>query len=1247
MRYKHDTLLPIGAFKRQGSVVGGRSMRLHGGDSWWSQPEETPQDGYYQNNGDSDGWWVSTPAADPITQPAAAPLTPAAQPTPAPAAPPVAASEPSQPASPYRIEGYTTGAAGDAGTNTVYSLVDPDGNGVFGVRASTDDYGGISGYYIDNSSGGGESDSMGSQTYIDLDAINARAEKGNVPFGTGMGPALGYEYGMKNSSGDIFRKFDAKGNLTEYLDDDLKWQKASDFKPVGLQFNSMTGNLETKYTSPNSKRANITESNAMSVNRYHHDQGGWLGEGGWSRMAGLVAAGLSAGVAGGAFAGAGLGSAFGSGVAAINPILTSAVQGALIGTATSGLQGAAPADMLKSAVIGGISAGGGSAISGAGFGTVGNIAARTGLQTGLTAISGGDVGKAAISGIINGVLQVALTEILPADTMSAFNSLPDSVKKVVMSTAGSVLNAGFNGQDLSDAATNGVVNGMISLGKDFAKGAFNNLSESDLAQTIKGYFNPSSTAGDFTGSYDDISSYDPNVALDDVINNLSVTTPPLIQNSMGQVDPNDVYRELVAGYENPYSASSLGTLASATTSDVNPVTLPTITVTADPNEEEAATEGRFSVDDQALNLFNEIMQEEGRPDLIAESLSDPRLQDFVNRANERIGSSSGIPSGLYSLGTGEVRPVSGATVGDSPLQSPLDIQSVVADMLQRAEFSDVSALLDVSKNPVIADALYSEGMRKGATPEQAQALVDAFLSDPNSVNAIRQEVMRILPVDTVESAQPVPPPLVQDAINRTVEQEQVDPEKVKPAETPKVNAPRGGSGTQGGSLAGDQGRVGAAAPLASQANDSNVDAAAALATLPQQEFIANESESVVSELASLGAIDPADIPIVAARLTQNSKLLNVTPTVAVTTGLVQSDGTLSDRGVTKVASETGLSKQEIENAVRGSSTIEAGTGSGLKGDGTGGSKGDGTGVAGNDGLGGNSGSGVGGQGSGVGTGVGSGSGSGSGSGGLPSGSFGGARLTINPQFPGALPGNLEGTYLKGVDVDAYDPFENYNTYQQIAPVNAAQGGSPLQLMQLQQGIVGGDPRQYSMVQPRPAPNYFTYGADTSSNTPTTFAGSQLMGKPKPSIPVTPTGNIGANDWMYGSAGSNQLSPAGAGIPALPSGLMAEGGMAHGGLDEGEHIPEFITGKTGNYVKGRGTGQSDEIPAMLADGEWVADADVVAALGDGSSDAGAELLDAFRHVIRDHKRSAPSDKIPPAASPLAYMKEALQRTGRLK
>jgi hypothetical protein len=107
--------------------------------------------------------------------------------------------------------------------------------------------------------------------------------------------------------------------------------------------------------------------------------------------------------------------------------------------------------------------------------------------------------------------------------------------------------------------------------------------------------------------------------------------------------------------------------------------------------------------------------------------------------------------------------------------------------------------------------------------------------------------------------------------------------------------------------------------------------------------------------------------------------------------------------------------------------------------------------------------------------------------------------------------------------------------------------------------------------------------------------------------------------------------------ASPLQHLRDGGMPH--------VPEFITGATGHYVKGRGDGQSDDIPAMLADGEYVFDADTVAQLGNGSSDAGAKLLDHFRESLREHKRSAPSDKIPPKASPLMYMKEALNRHGR--
>lgn len=62
--------------------------------------------------------------------------------------------------------------------------------------------------------------------------------------------------------------------------------------------------------------------------------------------------------------------------------------------------------------------------------------------------------------------------------------------------------------------------------------------------------------------------------------------------------------------------------------------------------------------------------------------------------------------------------------------------------------------------------------------------------------------------------------------------------------------------------------------------------------------------------------------------------------------------------------------------------------------------------------------------------------------------------------------------------------------------------------------------------------------------------------------------------------------------------------------------------------------------MLSDGEYVIDADTVAALGDGSSKAGASVLDKFRQEIRKHKRSAPVNDIPSKAkSPMEYMKMA--------
>jgi len=117
-----------------------------------------------------------------------------------------------------------------------------------------------------------------------------------------------------------------------------------------------------------------------------------------------------------------------------------------------------------------------------------------------------------------------------------------------------------------------------------------------------------------------------------------------------------------------------------------------------------------------------------------------------------------------------------------------------------------------------------------------------------------------------------------------------------------------------------------------------------------------------------------------------------------------------------------------------------------------------------------------------------------------------------------------------------------------------------------------------------------------------------------------------------------------GTPIDPKQIMQN--MAQGGEPKNNlptHVPT-VEGRhdyrAGSRVTGEGDGQSDDIPAMLADGEYVFDSDTVAQLGNGSTKAGSDLLDRFREEIRSHKRSAPVNKIPPPAkSPLAYLKAA--------
>ena len=111
---------------------------------------------------------------------------------------------------------------------------------------------------------------------------------------------------------------------------------------------------------------------------------------------------------------------------------------------------------------------------------------------------------------------------------------------------------------------------------------------------------------------------------------------------------------------------------------------------------------------------------------------------------------------------------------------------------------------------------------------------------------------------------------------------------------------------------------------------------------------------------------------------------------------------------------------------------------------------------------------------------------------------------------------------------------------------------------------------------------------------------------------------------------------------MPMGMQPQG-MKSGGLPAWSNVPITqgrLNFRQGAAVHGAGDGQSDDIPAMLADGEYVIDAETVAQIGNGSTKAGAQALDKFRENIRMHKRSAPVNKIPPKTKALtSYLKGA--------
>jgi len=188
--------------------------------------------------------------------------------------------------------------------------------------------------------------------------------------------------------------------------------------------------------------------------------------------------------------------------------------------------------------------------------------------------------------------------------------------------------------------------------------------------------------------------------------------------------------------------------------------------------------------------------------------------------------------------------------------------------------------------------------------------------------------------------------------------------------------------------------------------------------------------------------------------------------------------------------------------------------------------------------------------------------------------------------------------------------------------------------------------------PEGAAAYYTYG---QQGAPTT--GEQLFITPDPFGGETGTPAVpGPAGGLGGTGGVADMIAAGQPIPAQlaqgarpqlqaagytpdpntgtwmpPQAELGQGmpGNARGGYQRGGAFDYWSqnadvqrtspsVAAAGRYVKGPGTGRSDDIPARLSDGEYVIDAESVALLGDGSGDAGAKRLDEMRNNLRRHK-----------------------------
>lgn len=127
-------------------------------------------------------------------------------------------------------------------------------------------------------------------------------------------------------------------------------------------------------------------------------------------------------------------------------------------------------------------------------------------------------------------------------------------------------------------------------------------------------------------------------------------------------------------------------------------------------------------------------------------------------------------------------------------------------------------------------------------------------------------------------------------------------------------------------------------------------------------------------------------------------------------------------------------------------------------------------------------------------------------------------------------------------------------------------------------------------------------------------------------------NIGPT--AQGARGVRTLYAKGGKVHEVPMSVM--GGLLPIALKMAEHL--MSGNRHEGLIPGEEGGQDDVVDIKAAPGEYIIDAEIVSALGDGNNENGARKLDKMRYNIRKHKRSGGLAQIAPKAKAVSdYMK----------